>query len=164
VSKPSLGGAALWDWAVETYARPGVKDALLALQDEHGVDAPLLLWRLWLHARGLEPELAALHTALAFSEEWSAGVVEPLRVARATLKTPPQGASPAAAAALRRSVLDVELAAEKLQLETLEALPARSVDGESGSADLLAVLQSFPPLKHAARPALNQLSAVLRGR
>jgi uncharacterized protein (TIGR02444 family) len=167
MSEPtSLGSASLWNWAVETYARPGVKDALLALQDEHGVDVPLLLWRLWLAERGLEPEFLALQTALALSEEWTAGVVEPLRVARTTLKAPPPGVPAEAALELRRAVLEIEIRAEKLQLETLETLPARSVDGGSGreSGGLLRVLESFPPLRHAPRTALNHLAGLLDGR
>ncbi len=157
-----MTGPGLWDWAVETYDRPGVKDALLALQDDHGVDVVLLLWRLWLADRGREPEFAALQTALALSEEWCAGVVEPLRVARTTLKIPPEGVDSAGALTLRQAVLDAELGAEKLQLEALEPLASQSVDGASGAIGV--VLESFPPLKHAARPALNHLAAVLSER
>lgn len=164
MSAPPSPGAPLWDWAVETYARPGVKEALLALQDEHGVDVPLLLWRLWLHAQGREPEFAGLQSALAFSEDWAAGVVEPLRAARTTLKAPPEGVNTAPALELRKRILAAELEAEKLQLEALERLPARSVDGESIPGGLQTALQGFPPLKHVPGSALNHLASILSGR
>ena len=34
----------LWDWALEVYARPGVPDTCLVLQDDHGQNTSYLLW------------------------------------------------------------------------------------------------------------------------
>ena len=37
----------LWDWTLEAYARPGVPEACLALQDEHDLNTSFLLWAVW---------------------------------------------------------------------------------------------------------------------
>jgi uncharacterized protein (TIGR02444 family) len=37
-----LSAEALWPYALEVYARPGVEPLLLRLQDEHGQCVPLL--------------------------------------------------------------------------------------------------------------------------
>ena len=45
----------LWSWAVSVYGRPGVAEAALALQDDHGQCVPLRVAR-----RGLKAELAGV--------------------------------------------------------------------------------------------------------
>ncbi|OXE36077.1 MAG: TIGR02444 family protein [Phenylobacterium zucineum] len=37
----------LWAWTLEAYSRPGVSQACLRLQDEHGFNTPYLLWAVW---------------------------------------------------------------------------------------------------------------------
>ncbi|HEY9218729.1 MAG TPA: TIGR02444 family protein, partial [Phenylobacterium sp.] len=37
----------LWDWVVAVYERPGVPEACLTLQDDHGQHTSLLLWAAW---------------------------------------------------------------------------------------------------------------------
>ena len=43
----------LWEWALETYAHPGVADACLALQEIHGQNTSFLLWAV--HAEVKDP-------------------------------------------------------------------------------------------------------------
>ena len=73
--------SALWDYAVDLYARPGVREACLALQDRAGADVNLLLLACWLGATGrrLDPAaLARLRTdALAWQEARSSGPCAP---------------------------------------------------------------------------------------
>lgn len=45
-------GAALWRFSLALYARPGVADALIALQDRAGLDVNLILFGLWIGMRG----------------------------------------------------------------------------------------------------------------
>lgn len=150
----------LWDWAVAAYARPGAKEALLALQDDHGVDVALVLWRAWLCAQGLAPTREAEIEALAFSDAWAAGVVDPLRAARTTLKEPWPGVDAGAALALRARVLEAELEAERLQLLALEALAsAPSPEGAEGG-DLADALAVFAPLRHVPVDDVNQTAAL----
>ena len=40
--------ASFWAFSLEFYARPGVAEACLALQDRHGLDVNILLLCCWL--------------------------------------------------------------------------------------------------------------------
>jgi uncharacterized protein (TIGR02444 family) len=131
VSRPE----GFWDWSLAVYAKPGVKEACLALQDGRGVDVNLALWCCWLAASGRRPG-PALEPARAFAESWRA-VVAPLRRARDALKPPPEGADPDAAAQLRRTILDVELDAERVAQTRLEDL-ARGAEPDGREARILA--------------------------
>lgn len=44
----------LWQFSLERYARPGVRDACLAAQDRHAADVNLLLYLAWLEQQGLQ--------------------------------------------------------------------------------------------------------------
>jgi uncharacterized protein (TIGR02444 family) len=132
-----------WAWSLEIYARPGVAEACLALQDRRGADVNLLLLGLWLATRGrtLPPETAAALADQAAT--WQREVVRPLRDVRRGLKR--RDGDPAVAA-LRREVAAVELAAERLEQTELErqvrertcAAPATPATAELSWARLLA--------------------------
>lgn len=108
----------LWDWAVDTYGRPGVAQAALALQDDHGQNAPLLLWAAF--ARTTDPE--ALAAAAALARTWEATAILPLRQVRRALKEPLSPTPDEAREALRAQVKAAELAAERCLLEALETI------------------------------------------
>jgi uncharacterized protein (TIGR02444 family) len=106
----------LWDWAVATYARPGVADACLQLQDEHAQSVPLLLWALWSAEAGRTPDLL---TGAATARAWEEEVVGPLRRLRRALKAlDPEPDREA----VRDQVKAVELDAERRLLAQLERL------------------------------------------
>lgn len=114
----------LWEFACALYAKPGVAQACLALQDEHGADVPLLLAAIWHGAAG-RGVLSAVRARRwkATARAWRTQIVGPLRQARRALK-------PHEAADLYAAVKRAELAAEKLQLAALErAAAARETRG-----------------------------------
>ncbi|MGE0258095.1 MAG: TIGR02444 family protein [Alphaproteobacteria bacterium] len=45
-------GSGLWRFSLALYARPGVAEALIALQDRAGLDVNLILFGLWIGMRG----------------------------------------------------------------------------------------------------------------
>jgi uncharacterized protein (TIGR02444 family) len=99
--------ADLWNFALACYARPGVEQVFLRLQDG-GADVCLVLCALW---------LAQLR---AIAEPWQRQVVQPLRELRqgwkaAALLDPQQ-------ARLREQVKALELEAERELLGRLEQL------------------------------------------
>lgn len=108
----------LWAWAVEAYARPGVAEACLSLQDEDGQSAPLLLWAAWRGPVGAEDVEAAVDTA----RSWHAAAIDPIRAVRRTLKKPISDMEDAPRLALREQVKAVELTAERGLLDALEAV------------------------------------------
>ena len=60
---------AFWRFSLAFYARPGVADALIALQDRAGLDVNLMLFALWLGAlhgqRFTRAEMRAAEAAIA---------------------------------------------------------------------------------------------------
>lgn len=108
----------LCEWALEAYARPGVPEACLELQDAHGQNVCLLLWVVW--ARPREAELLA--RAAATARDWERVAVAPLRTIRRALKAPAPPVDDVAREALRDEIKTAELCAERVLLETLEGM------------------------------------------
>jgi uncharacterized protein (TIGR02444 family) len=130
--KPDVAGEALWRFSLALYARPGVAEALIALQDRAGCDVNLVLFALWLGAvrgRRLAPaQLAAAATAIA---PIGLEIVRPARQLRRRLKTEPA----ADLKDLRRRLLALELAAERRVQDRLAATAtAPFAEGDRGAA------------------------------
>ena len=72
-----------WDYSLMLYARAGVSDACLSLQDEYGLNVNLLLFCVWSAAGGVG-ELGAtqIRTGLGRTRDWQERVVQPLREVR----------------------------------------------------------------------------------
>lgn len=126
----------LWDRSVKAHSAPEVDAAVLALQDDHGQCVSLLLWAGWAaeEGRALTPDL--LEQAAAFARDWDGRVVQPLRAVRRALKAPAAGVPDLEREALRGRVKNEEFAAEKLMIETLEAMtgPPGARAGAIGAA------------------------------
>jgi len=121
----------LWDFALDFYARPGVQAACLRLQDA-GSDVCLLLAGIWLQRRGVACTPARLDALQALSAPWQAQVVQPLRDLRRAWKS--AAAEDDALDELRHQLASLELRAERVQLERLQALaqdwPADATDAD----------------------------------
>jgi uncharacterized protein (TIGR02444 family) len=145
-----------WDWALAAYARPGVADSCLELQDDHGQCVPYLLWAAWAAADGRPLSAQLLAQGAALARAWEATAVGPLRQARRRLKSPLVGLDDGAREAVRRQVKAAELAAERAVMDALQAL------SPSGSGPALPLA---PALTDAARasgsePPLQALRAL----
>jgi len=116
----------LWDWTLSAYARPGVPEATLALQDEHGFSTALLLWAVW-----ADPDPETLANGVQTTVAWDETVLWPLRNVRRTLKAPRAPFDDGAREGLREDVKAAELRAERVLMEALESLAgaAETVDG-----------------------------------
>jgi uncharacterized protein (TIGR02444 family) len=103
-------GEAFWRFSLALYARPGVADALIGLQDRAGSEVNLVLFGLWLGVtRGRRLAAAELAAAKAAIAPFDEAVVFPLRELRRRLKP----AADPDLEALRRRVAGLELAAER---------------------------------------------------
>jgi len=119
-----------WDFSVRTYREPGVADACLALQDEHGADVNLLLYCCWAGWYNDALDQNTFNQALGFSQTWAENVVRPLRGVRRWMKADGCGNKLLdfeICQDVRERVKATELRAEKLQQEALEALPLQSL-------------------------------------
>jgi uncharacterized protein (TIGR02444 family) len=144
----------IWEWALEAYARPGVPEACLTLQDEHGQNTSLLLWAVYAEAG----DAALLSSAAEAARAWDRTALVPLREVRRGLKPPMAPFDDDARLALREEVKTLELAAERLLLETL----ARLADDQGGTP-ALAALQAASAAwgKPAPDNALAELARAL---
>jgi len=147
----------LWQWALEVYARPSVAAACLSLQDGHGQNVPYLLWTAW---RAHEGRAADVPVAFALVKRWDAEIGAPLRTVRRAIKPTWTQIDDGAREDFRNLVKDVELAGEKVLMESLEAL-----SGEPGPAlDLLSALLEAaraggdPPRETALQALVDALS------
>jgi uncharacterized protein (TIGR02444 family) len=111
-----------WDWAVAAYARPGVEEALLELQDRWGQSVPLLLVAAWAGTAGRPLSSERLEAAVETARAYEATVISPLRAIRRTLKAPVPDLEDAARLGIREQVKALELDAERRLIGALEAI------------------------------------------
>jgi uncharacterized protein (TIGR02444 family) len=121
-----------WAFALTIYARPGVADACLALQNEAGVDVMLLLMATFAAVKRrilLTPdEIKAMDEAC---RPWREQVVWRLRAIRSELKTGPRPAPTSKTEPFRSKIKALELEAERLENQLLtECLPLRKPEEE----------------------------------
>jgi uncharacterized protein (TIGR02444 family) len=110
---------AFWRFSLAFYERPGVADALIALQDRDGFDVNLTLFALWFGISGrgtLRADL--LETAKRVAGTLRSEIVEPLRCLRRKLRHHPD----LGVQRLREGVKALEVAGEKLIQERLALL------------------------------------------
>ena len=144
----------LWDWTLEAYGRPGVPEACLVLQDDHGQNTSLLFWAVWAEAK--DPDLLA--RAAEAAHRWEATALVPLRAVRRALKAPLPPVADHAREALREDVKAAELRAERVLMETLEGM-SHGREGAHALAALEAASKAWG--KSAPANALAVLAAAL---
>jgi uncharacterized protein (TIGR02444 family) len=110
-------GAAFWRFSLALYSRPGVADALIALQDRAGLDVNLILFGLWVGVRhGHELGWNGYAAAAEVVAEPS-GIVRNIRALRRQLRN----AAGSDVRRLRGAVLRLELAVERQVQQRLAA-------------------------------------------
>jgi uncharacterized protein (TIGR02444 family) len=158
--------AECWAFALAIYAKPGVAEVCLTLQNEAGVDVMLLLTTTFAAVKRrvlLTPdEIRALDEAC---RPWREQIVRPLRAIRSGLKTGPKPAPSEATEQFRSQVKALELAAEKLENKLLvECLPLRPPKEEAvNSAQLRTVLENVVSLfaeRRDTAPKANLASSI----
>ena len=109
---------ATWDWMLRVYARPGAPEACLRLQDDHGQNTSYLLWAIY---AGVDDQ-DLLAKAAAVARAWDDSALIRLREVRRALKLPAPPIGDGPREALREQVKALELSAERLLIETLDAM------------------------------------------
>ena len=108
----------LWRFAEALYQRPGVEAACLLLQTQ-GADVCLLLCAAWLERRQITCTNERSDALRNIAQPWQQQVVVPLRQLRQSWRE--QAQSDHALAQLREQIKQLELTAEREQLERLAA-------------------------------------------
>ena len=135
---------ALWPYALEVYARPGVEALMLELQDDHGQCVPFLLWGLWMAASGraIEPGTAVACAELAGA--WHDAAIAPLRRLRRDLRSARKAKIQHVSERIRTGVKSLELEAERMLLQMLdEASPAPGGVASDGLSSLRLAVQAW---------------------
>lgn len=129
-------GKQFWDFTLKLYGKPGVSPALIGLQDRLGADVNLVLFCCWAATHAIELEDADLAAADQAVRGWRDQVVEPLRGIRNRIKAGIPGGVPTdGAMALRKRVLELEIAGEEIAQHAIAtALPSRKAEGAPSAA------------------------------
>jgi uncharacterized protein (TIGR02444 family) len=146
----------LWDWTLTAYGQAGVPEACLTLQDAHGQNTSFLLWAVW--AEG--PDAAALAQGAKVAKGWDQTVLTPIRDIRRALKPAFAGVDDGAREGLREDVKAAELRAERVLMESLEAVAGPESGGHPALEALKAASAAWG--KPAPDDALATLAAALR--
>lgn len=167
MTSPAGAASPFWNFSLDFYARPGVAEACLELQDSCGGDVNILLFILWRAAGGEVLDAQALRHLDEAVRQWRENVVVPLRNLRRRLKSGVPPIAPDAAEALRTGVKAMELAAERLQQEAMshmaEALPTHHVGSPAEAARMsLAAYEEFLGRKFPPDSADNLIRALTR--
>ncbi|AVD85352.1 TIGR02444 family protein [Pseudomonas sp. SWI6] len=147
----------LWNHALALYARPGVKQACLALQAS-GADVCLLLCGTWLQIRGVAASRARVGALRELAAPWQREVVAPLRHLRQQWRE--AATSDPQLLALREQVKGLELQAEKALLERLQQRSQQwPADAGERTEDWLALLVPDQARSHDALVRLRVAAA-----
>ncbi|MEM1380766.1 MAG: TIGR02444 family protein [Pseudomonadota bacterium] len=132
----------LWDYAVKVYGLPGVKDALLKLQDRYHLDVNAVLWGLWCARYGFALDEDQAEAVLTTTKDFALHTTRPLRAVRLFLSAPKVGFSAEDLKTLRDDVLQIEVKSEELVLKRLDAVTTSLVEA-SGSPDAFRERSAF---------------------
>ena len=112
----------LWDYAVKIYDLPGVKDALLKLQDRYHFDVNTVIWCVWAARCGYRLEPGEVVRIQSATSAMAMHTTRPLRSVRLFLSAPKTGFAEKDLEALRADVLAAEIKSEELVLRRLDAV------------------------------------------
>jgi len=134
----------LWDFAVRVYARAGVENTCLALQDDWHADVPVVFYLLWAGLQGRRLSTEDIEATVARVEAWQTRVVGPIRQLRRALRAAGDMASALVGdmKAVRDDLKQVELDAERRELEFLSSITVGS-RGEPGETTTKANLITY---------------------
>ena len=105
-----------WRFSLAVYSAEGVSAECLRLQDTLGVDVNVMLFCVWLGARGVQLQRNDIEAAMRAVADWQDHVVQPLRSVRRFTKTKYHDDD------LRTSLKQIELRAEQIEQAMLFSL------------------------------------------
>lgn len=121
----SFNSKNFWEFSITVYAEDAVASACLDLQDAYDIDINLLLFGCWYGFCFGKLDESSVDQAIDFSRIWKMEVVQPLRKVRAWMKANTEKFATLDTtqySILRERIKFDELAAEKIQQQTLEKL------------------------------------------
>ena len=108
-----------WNWMLRVYPRPGLSEALIALQDREGLNVNALLFSVWLACRSGRLTREEADEIVRLNSEWANEIVAPVRTVRRVLKTSTLIAEDKKAD-IRKRIQGIELELEEMHCALLE--------------------------------------------
>ena len=137
-----------WDFALPLHETKGVGEAVIAMQDRHGVNVNCLLLSCWIGASGrgrLGEE--GVKQAIEAARIWNKEVVQALRGVRRVMRPGIPPIDKALSDGLRRRILEVEIDCERAEIVMLgQALDRAAKEGLHADAlaeDVAANLKDY---------------------
>jgi uncharacterized protein (TIGR02444 family) len=137
-----------WDFALPLHETKGVGEAVIAMQDRHGVNVNVLLLSCWVGATGrgrLGDE--GVRKAIVAADKWNREVVQQLRAVRRVMRPGIPPIDKAVSDGLRRRILEVEIDCERAEIVMLgQALDRAAKEGlpaEARAEDVAANLRDY---------------------
>jgi uncharacterized protein (TIGR02444 family) len=128
--KTSGSHQSLWSFALAFYARPGVAETCLFLQDRHKANVCLLIGLRWLDTQRLNLTSEDWQDLLDYTQRWTREIVAPLRKLRRSLKQPFNSfVVDDLHNQIRETIKQAELLAEKKLLEEIERWSKEKLTG-----------------------------------
>lgn len=149
-----------WDFSLGFYARPGIAEICLDLQDRFGADVNVVLYLLWQAQRRRRLTLMEIEKLIALISDWQLNVVRPLRGVRRFLRDPDPTWSSESVASFRQRLKGDELLAERLQQAAMEAAFPNPGEADDISAAAKANFQNYSLTIKTEFPA-QHLSTIL---
>jgi uncharacterized protein (TIGR02444 family) len=118
------GADSLWDFSVCVYARPGVEEICIRLQDDWHADIPVLLFALWRGRQGRVISNSGFLDIAGAVSVWQRDVIAPIRQLRRRLRhlDPLEPALAEGLQSIRSDLKETELGAERRELEYLATI------------------------------------------
>ncbi len=160
-----------WDFALPVHEAKGVGDAVIGLQDRHGIDVNCLLFCCWVAQSGRGRLRADGATkVIEATRAWNRDVVQALRGVRRLMRPGVPPVDKGLSDSLRRRLLEVEIDCERAEIVTLgQAVELEAHEGASAEAragDAVANLAAYfaalgvKPVADDATAAATLLGAV----
>ena len=151
-----------WSFSLAIYARPGVSECLIDLQDRFGADANVVLFCCWCGVSG-RPSVdePLLREAIAQTGIWQSDVVQCLRSLRRHMKAGIDGVPLSNSDSIREEIKRLEIECERIEQMRLAGLaPAKR--GVRDVASIRTALETYLSLlgvenKMGARESMELL-------
>lgn len=138
---------ALWDFSLELYAREGVPDICLGLQDAIGLDVNIAFFCLWWsHSDSAVLDQNAFDSIIAEAVRWNRDVVLPIRGARRAAKVTAPDLSANERNVLYKTILGIEIEAEHAE----QIMLARAAEGRMGMKSQVSRFSSWRAAQNLA--------------
>ena len=112
----------LWSFSVDRYAKPGVQDAALALQENQGADVNFVFYCAWCAFTGRDTlDVDDFGEAEKLVARWREEITKPLRALRDRVKTDPELAELEGAMDVRGKILSAEVESERIAQIVIES-------------------------------------------